>query len=395
MTKISGSNNPQNAPISSSQSPSESPAAQKTSEAKSSAASAAPSQNAALTKSTEQEARSRLNENKMGGQILQAELRSKMSSSTLERGSRGSEVETLQNALIKGGYMTQEQKATGPGVFGPQTEAALKAYQRDHGLKADGIFGPKTQGAIAQQLVGSERAKGKSVEQGASHKNVAEVKQESTPSSVPSGPKEIPDSQMNGTRTLEEQAKLYDKYEKLIPANKMKNGTNEMNIVGMRHHDIESSKDLRKYDDRFVVLWKDESGQKHVKVFEGATHTGQTSTKGNFTDVNKDGKADIAHIKPGTYDFHLGRNEKFGDHLRPDSKIDAWRDTNQDGRITGDEKNTDYTASAILFHKGGPTAPRSVGCQTLEPNEYEKFINLIKQDPNDKVSYTLVDASKS
>ncbi len=189
--------------------------------------------------------------------------------------------------------------------------------------------------------------------------------------------------------------KLYDKYEKLIPVDKMKNGTNEMNILGMRHHDIGSAKDLRKYDDRFVVLWKDESGQKHVKVFEGATHTGQTDTKGNFTDVNKDGKADIAHIKPGTYDFHLGRNQKFGDHLRPDSKIDAWRDTNQDGRITGDEKNKDYTASAILFHKGGPTAPRSVGCQTLEPNEFEKFIDLIKQDPNDKVSYTLVDASKS
>lgn len=200
---------------------------------------------------------------------------------------------------------------------------------------------------------------------------------------------------MQGTRSLEEQAKLYDKYEDLIPSNKMKTGPNEMNIVGMRHHDIESAKDLRKYDDRFVVLWKDESGQKHVKVFEGATHTGQTSTKGNFTDVNKDGKADIAHIKPGTYDFHVGRNQKFGDHLRPDGKIDAWRDTNQDGRITGSEKNTDYTASAILFHKGGSNAPRSVGCQTLEPNEFEKFIDLIKQDPNDKVSYTLVDASKS
>jgi peptidoglycan hydrolase-like protein with peptidoglycan-binding domain len=301
------------------------------------------------------------------------------------RGSRGSEVEALQNALIKQGFMTEEQKATGPGIFGPQTQAALKAFQRAHGLEADGKFGPLTQHAMTQ---------GPSVEKRKLEKEISQVGQAGPASTAPVGPKEIPDSQLKGTRSLEEQAKLYDKYEKLIPADKMKSGPNEMNIVGMRHHDIENSKDLRKYDDRFIVLYKDESGQKHVKVFEGATHTGQTSTKGNFTDVNKDGKADIAYVKPGTYDFHLGRNEKFGDHLRPDSKIAAWRDTNQDGRITDGEKNTDYTASAILFHKGGSNAPRSVGCQTLEPNEYERFIDLIKQDANKKVSYTLVDASK-
>ncbi|MGG3846690.1 peptidoglycan-binding domain-containing protein [Aeribacillus composti] len=34
------------------------------------------------------------------------------------------------------------------GVFGPKTEAAVKAYQRRHGLKADGIVGPKTWNAM-------------------------------------------------------------------------------------------------------------------------------------------------------------------------------------------------------------------------------------------------------
>lgn len=208
MTKISGPNNPQTAPISANQSPTESQAAQKTSEGKSSATSAAPSQNAAtLARSSEQAAQSKLNENKLGGQILQAELRSQvLPSSTLDRGCRGGEVETLQNALIKNGYMTQEQKATGSGIFGPQTEAALKAFQRDHGLNADGIFGPKTQSAMAKEL-GSESPKGKLTQEEGSRKNIGQVKQESTPSSVPIGPKEIPDSQMNGARSLEEQAK--------------------------------------------------------------------------------------------------------------------------------------------------------------------------------------------
>ena len=72
--------------------------------------------------------------------------------------------------------------------------------------------------------------------------------------------------------------------------------------------------------------------------------------------MDKDGKADIAYIEPGTYDFHMGKNSKYGDHLRPDQKIGASRDTNQDGKITGDERDTNYKATAILFHEGGETA---------------------------------------
>ncbi|MDR9793622.1 peptidoglycan-binding domain-containing protein [Aeribacillus composti] len=39
------------------------------------------------------------------------------------------------------------QKALGikdDGIFGPKTEAAVKAFQKKHGLKQDGIVGPKT-----------------------------------------------------------------------------------------------------------------------------------------------------------------------------------------------------------------------------------------------------------
>ncbi len=51
---------------------------------------------------------------------------------------------TKGNNLIKLGYMTRAQVNTGPGIFGPKTEAALKRFQSDHNLQRDGIFGPKT-----------------------------------------------------------------------------------------------------------------------------------------------------------------------------------------------------------------------------------------------------------
>jgi peptidoglycan hydrolase-like protein with peptidoglycan-binding domain len=79
----------------------------------------------------------------LSGNLQQSQLSSQPL--VLGQGSRGPEVEKLQDFLIASGHMTEAQKNTGPGVFGPQTEAALKAFQRERGLKADGIFGPETQ----------------------------------------------------------------------------------------------------------------------------------------------------------------------------------------------------------------------------------------------------------
>ena len=65
--------------------------------------------------------------------------------SNLQKGSTNkSEVELLQKALVKLGYMTQAQMNTGPGTFGPATETALKNFQKANGLTADGVYGPNT-----------------------------------------------------------------------------------------------------------------------------------------------------------------------------------------------------------------------------------------------------------
>ncbi|HXW26076.1 MAG TPA: N-acetylmuramoyl-L-alanine amidase [Xanthobacteraceae bacterium] len=53
---------------------------------------------------------------------------------TLRRGDRGDQVKQIQTKL----------KTDADGIFAAATEAAVRQFQRDHGLVPDGIVGPKT-----------------------------------------------------------------------------------------------------------------------------------------------------------------------------------------------------------------------------------------------------------
>ena len=63
----------------------------------------------------------------------------------LHRGSRGHRVAKLQHQLGLMGYF-HHPRAT--GYFGYKTREAVKAFQRDVGLRADGIVGPRTGAAL-------------------------------------------------------------------------------------------------------------------------------------------------------------------------------------------------------------------------------------------------------
>ena len=63
----------------------------------------------------------------------------------LKQGSSGSDVKKLQQTLIEKGY---DVGGTGAdGVFGKNTLAAVKQYQKDNGLAVDGIAGKNTLGS--------------------------------------------------------------------------------------------------------------------------------------------------------------------------------------------------------------------------------------------------------
>lgn len=76
--------------------------------------------------------------------------RTLLQSSTLQRGMSGAPVLSLQKLLVAKGFLTSRAMSTGPGVFGPRTEEAVRAFQRAHGLSGSGIAGPDTLRALRQ-----------------------------------------------------------------------------------------------------------------------------------------------------------------------------------------------------------------------------------------------------
>jgi peptidoglycan hydrolase-like protein with peptidoglycan-binding domain len=78
----------------------------------------------------------------------------------LEKGSTGTQVRQLQDALFKLGYKALDPAKIGGGhgIFGPLTDRSLRDFQAKHGLFADGIYGPKTRAALTKALGGTQAA---------------------------------------------------------------------------------------------------------------------------------------------------------------------------------------------------------------------------------------------
>jgi peptidoglycan hydrolase-like protein with peptidoglycan-binding domain len=72
--------------------------------------------------------------------------------SVLKLNSRGPAVHELQTKLAELGYKSGTgQPLTADGSFGPDTDVAVRSFQRDQGLTDDGIAGPTTQRVLNEQ----------------------------------------------------------------------------------------------------------------------------------------------------------------------------------------------------------------------------------------------------
>jgi peptidoglycan hydrolase-like protein with peptidoglycan-binding domain len=73
----------------------------------------------------------------------------------LGRGARGPGVAQVQDLLADLGFKltVSVTRAGADGIFGPETEAAVKAFQKQVGLQADGIVGTHTLARLEQIIL--------------------------------------------------------------------------------------------------------------------------------------------------------------------------------------------------------------------------------------------------
>jgi peptidoglycan hydrolase-like protein with peptidoglycan-binding domain len=98
----------------------------------------------------------------------------------VKRGDRGPAVRSIQ----------QELGITADGVFGEQTERAVKRFQRRHDLVADGIVGPLTRAALGLRPFSSRavrRTSGRSVNVPGALRQIAQCESGGNPRAVSPG----------------------------------------------------------------------------------------------------------------------------------------------------------------------------------------------------------------
>ncbi len=98
----------------------------------------------------------------------------------VKRGDRGSAVRMIQ----------QELGISADGVFGEQTERAVKRFQRRHNLEPDGIVGPLTRGALGLRPFSSRslrRTSSRSVRVPAILRRIAECESGGNPRAISPG----------------------------------------------------------------------------------------------------------------------------------------------------------------------------------------------------------------
>jgi peptidoglycan hydrolase-like protein with peptidoglycan-binding domain len=297
----------------------------------------------------------------------------------LRQGQAGDGVLELQQALKDHGYPLELT-----GKFGPETEAAVRAFQKANGAQVDGIVGPETVGLLrsvpkvsAGWIAGQKTAA------------VAPAALSSAKLFTPVNPNAA--AQAAGVSAEErEQYAMYAAMVQRAGGQVCPNG--QPTVLGLRQG---GGKATRCYEDNFIVLTADG----HVQRFGGATHPAQTSsTLAPNVDGSRDGRGDVGMICPGNYRVvpngpHGGAASFQVQTLDGCCDLPGWRNTSHNGQFTAAERARSEqrgdTLNGVLFHQGGPDTPISIGCQTMSPAEYRRFLDAVGGDQA-CFTYTLV-----
>jgi peptidoglycan hydrolase-like protein with peptidoglycan-binding domain len=288
----------------------------------------------------------------------------------LKLGMQGPAVQELQERLNQDGA-----GLVADGQFGPRTEAAVKQWQASRDITDTGVVGPATQKALDDQQPVSRST-------------------EPAPSAGADSTGPARASDIAATRGMSE-AQKFDYFEGLAQHNggQVKTGANQKNIVGLRTPtDADTNGGGGRYDDTFVMFWKDAQGNKRVREYSGNTEPSARYRGKMGVDVNNDGRLDQGRLATGFYEFTTGYSNKLGRTLNPVRDYQVERDVNQDGVFGNDGGRMSGGGQTMLFHAGGSSITGSAGCQTMSPEEYGRFWRDVNSGgTNGSIGYTLIE----
>jgi hypothetical protein len=151
----------------------------------------------------------------------------------------------------------------------------------------------------------------------------------------------------------------------------------QKNIITLRNPTNPNANDGKGiYDDKTVVFWVDKDGNKKVQEFQSnADPSAQYAGKNGF---NKN----PGRIQEGSYMYQPHTEGR----LAPVEPVKVER------FIDGKFVKTDQEQSDFLIHSGASeNNTGSAGCQTMEPEEFNKFMALLADGTGIKqVSYTII-----
>jgi peptidoglycan hydrolase-like protein with peptidoglycan-binding domain len=319
----------------------------------------------------------------------------------VQLGNDGAGVREAQRLLHAHGYNLQAD-----GDFGSSTRDAVRAFQRSRGIEVDGLIGPNTLRELRTPTGGVDRRSGRDAGittrpedrvpgmSGADFQRRAEVDAARRTREAPAPVTSRAGGSVPVTLAPAgaSQAEKFEHYRSIVMANGGQDPrtSDKPVVLGVRGIDRNGNqhetRNRAAYDDSFVVLNRNGT----VTELRGNTHAGQvTSSLVNHVGMIRSGNFNVvpngvrAGKDQGLPSFHVRTQSGSGN-------IPGIRDRNADGQFSDREIGNRDSMTEILFHPGGTTSPHSIGCQTLPPEEYRRFLRAIGSQG---FNYTLVDAN--
>lgn len=149
----------------------------------------------------------------------------------------------------------------------------------------------------------------------------------------------------------------------------------QVSCVVLRGFDFDSGAHdnrAKTFNDTVAFIWRDANGRWHVAEFRCTADPGLNHTTDRSTDINGDGKGDVAFVPEGKFNTTPGPHKGKPGALRFGT-IRVHRDINGNGYIDGSEADKLYLAHGVNLHWSSASKEKgvqsvggfSIGCITL------------------------------